>query len=127
MGTRVHFSGMRTEVFFFGGFNAQWDHILQWLVSAKLQKPTIDFSGFPWPDGVVSAPDTKVVKGSEKLIKEAVTAIEASRAEVIYIVGHSMLGGYCQCRGQAHQARQNRRARPRSLTVLPPTTTSSNG
>ncbi len=80
---------MKMAVFYFGGYNASWDDILKWVASAKLQEPNVDITGYGWPKGVVSAPADRVVKGAEQLIKTAVKDIETSRAELIYIVGHS--------------------------------------
>jgi hypothetical protein len=82
---------MSTSVFFFGGFNATQDHIDAWVRSAKLLKPAVDFTGFPWASGPKSWPADTVVKGSQKSgqFKSAVDLIEACRADKIYIVGHS--------------------------------------
>lgn len=80
---------MRIAVFYFGGYHASWEDILKWVTSAKMQEPNVDFTGYPWPAGVVSWPAESVVKGSEKLIKSAVADIEGCRADLIYIVGHS--------------------------------------
>jgi hypothetical protein len=82
---------MSAAVFFIGGWNAKPNHINSWMQSAQLAQPGIAFSGFPWPDGVVSWPDTAVVQGwrDKKQFQKVVDAVEASQADIIYIVGHS--------------------------------------
>jgi hypothetical protein len=82
---------MSTSVFFFGGFKASQDDIDAWVRSARQQKPDIDFTGFPWTSGPTSSPADTVVKGSKKSgqYKSAVDAIQACKADKIYIVGHS--------------------------------------
>jgi hypothetical protein len=82
---------MSTSVFFFGGFNASQDDIDTWLRSARQQKPDVAFSGFPWTSGPKSSPADTVVKGSKKSgqYQSAVEAIQACKADKIYIVGHS--------------------------------------
>lgn len=80
---------MKMAAFFFGGYNASWDDMLNWAASAIMQVPYVDFTGYAWPAGAPSWPPESVVKGSEKLIKLAVDEIEACRADLIYIVGHS--------------------------------------
>jgi hypothetical protein len=59
--------------------------------SAKQQKPNVDFTGFLWASGPKSWPADTVVKGAKKSgqFKSAVDAVEACRADKIYIVGHS--------------------------------------
>lgn len=99
---------MRMAVFFFGGYNASWDDILKWVASAKLQEPNVDFTGYVWPAGVVSWPEDSVVKGSEKLIKSAVAEIDTTRAELIYIVGHS---SGCAIANAVDKRLQNARSR----------------
>jgi hypothetical protein len=80
---------MKMAVFYFGGYNADWEDILKWVASAKMQQPNLDITGYAWPAGVTHWPPKSIVKGSEKLIKSAVADIEASKAKLIYIVGHS--------------------------------------
>jgi hypothetical protein len=82
---------MSTSVFFFGGFKATQDDIDAWLRSARQQKRDVEFSGFPWTSGPASYPADTVVKGSKKSgkFKSAVDAIQACKADKIYIVGHS--------------------------------------
>ena len=81
---------MSTAVFFFGGFEASQTDVDAWVRSAKQQKPNIDYSAFPWPQGA-SSDDVGAVKGSKNSgqFKSAVAAIEACSADLIYIVGHS--------------------------------------
>src|SRR5262245_33710532 len=79
---------MSTAVFFFGGWNAKPEHVDAWVRSAHQKKPSVDFNGFPWPDGVNYDYDS-AIDGSKKLRQSAVAAIQASKADTIYIVGHS--------------------------------------
>jgi hypothetical protein len=82
---------MSTSAFFFGGFNASQNDVDAWVRSAKQQRSDVEFSGFPWKSGPASWPAATVVKGAKKSgqYKAAVDAIQACRADKIYIVGHS--------------------------------------
>ena len=82
---------MSTSIFFIGGYEASQSDIDSWLRSARQQKPSMAFFGFPWPDDTPSFPADSVVKGSKKSgqYKSALDAIEACSADKIYIVGHS--------------------------------------
>lgn len=66
---------MSIEVFFFGGYRASEPDMQVWATTAKVQWPNIDFNTFHWSE-----------KDKEK---KAVAAIKASKADVIFIVGHS--------------------------------------
>ena len=82
---------MSTSVFYFGGFNASQNDIDAWVRSARQQRPTVAFTGFPWTSGPKSSPPDTVVKGSKNSgqFKSAIDAIQACTADTIYIVGHS--------------------------------------
>lgn len=82
---------MSTSVFYFGGYNATQNDIDSWIKSAKLQKPTVAFTGFLWDSGPASYPPETVVKGARKSgqFKAALEAIQACTADTIYLVGHS--------------------------------------
>jgi hypothetical protein len=81
---------MSAYVVFFGGYKATQTDMNVWLGSAKAQKPKIEFSAFPWPhsadSGAISAVTTFTKSGQ---YDSAVAAIQASSADLIYIVGHS--------------------------------------
>src|SRR5262249_49395004 len=81
---------MSAAVFFFGGWNASQNDIDAWVRSAKQQKPSITFTGFPYPSGASWDYDS-AVDGFKKSgqYKSAVAAIQACSADSIYIVGHS--------------------------------------
>ncbi len=79
---------MNYSVFYFGGWNATQLNINDWVRSAHHQQPGIKFTGYPYPTG--AGWDYKsAINSSEKLRTSAVIAIQASRADAIYIVGHS--------------------------------------
>jgi hypothetical protein len=82
---------MSAAVFFFGGFGASQADIDAWVRSAKMQKPSIEFNGFPWPADTPSSPAESVVKGFNKTGKyqSVIDAIQGSGADKVYIVGHS--------------------------------------
>lgn len=82
---------MSTTVFYFGGFNASQNDIDSWVRSARQQKPTVDFIGFKWESGTKSWPADVVVKGAKASgqYKAALEAIQACKAETVYLVGHS--------------------------------------
>ena len=67
---------MSAFVVFFGGQDASPSDMDKWLNSARGQQPNLEFSAFPWPHG-------------EGQHRSAVTAIEASKADMVYLVGHS--------------------------------------
>jgi hypothetical protein len=81
---------MSTSAFFFGGHQASQPDMDRWLSSARSQRPDIDFCAFPWTSGA-SSPEDSVIKGSWKSgqFQTAIAAIKASKADTIYIVGHS--------------------------------------
>ncbi len=66
---------MSTCVYFFGGYLASKTDMDVWVASAKTQQAKIDFIAYHWTE-----------KDKEK---KAVAAIKASKADKIYIVGHS--------------------------------------
>jgi hypothetical protein len=82
---------MSASVYFIGGYHASQADIDAWVRSAKQQKPSIAFFGFPWPSDTPSSPADSVVKGSKKSgqYKSVLDAIQACSADTIYIVGHS--------------------------------------
>ena len=77
---------MSTSVFFFGGFGANADNMKVWLDTARAQKSKVDFNAFPYPDA--GPDDTEAVAGFKQL-KSVAGTIAKSRADLIYIVGHS--------------------------------------
>ena len=79
---------MITAVFYFGGWNAIQAHIDAWVRSAHQKQPSIAFTGYPYPSGAGWDYDS-AINSSKKLRASAVTAIQACRADAIYIVGHS--------------------------------------
>jgi hypothetical protein len=81
---------MSQAVFYFGGFQASQNDIDAWVRSAKTQKPSVEFVGFPWPDDT-DADDDSAVKGFRKggLFDSVIKSIQGNKADVIYIVGHS--------------------------------------
>ncbi len=82
---------MSTTVYYLGGFNASPNDIDAWVRSAKQQKSDVEFIGFPWKSGPKSYPAASVVEGAKKSgqFKAALDAIQACKADTIYIVGHS--------------------------------------
>jgi len=66
---------MIVEVYFFGGFKASQSDMQVWAASAKAQQGNIDFTAYYWFE--------------EKKRDKAIAAIKASKADKIYIVGHS--------------------------------------
>jgi len=79
---------MRTCVFYFGGWNAIQAHTDAWVRSAHQKQPGIAFTGYPYPSGAGWDYDDAITS-SKKLRASAVAAIQACRADAIYIVGHS--------------------------------------
>jgi hypothetical protein len=81
---------MSDAVFFFGGYHASQQDIDAWLRSARTQKPTVDFIGFPWPKGAGAGAHSAVSHFSQKGRYDAVIDdIQGNGADTIYIVGHS--------------------------------------
>jgi hypothetical protein len=81
---------MSACVFFFGGYKATQTDMNVWVGSAKALKPDIEFSAFPWPSGASSGAHSAVTTFTNSgQYKSAVAAIQASKADSIYIVGHS--------------------------------------
>jgi hypothetical protein len=81
---------MSQAVFFFGGYHASQNDIAAWVRSAKAQKPSVEFIGFPWPEDT-SADGDRAVEGFKKggQFDSVVKNIEENKADIIYIVGHS--------------------------------------
>ncbi len=77
---------MSTSVFFFGGFKANADNMKVWLDTARAQKSKVDFNAFPYPD---AGPKDKDAVAAFKQLKSVADAITKSKADLIYIVGHS--------------------------------------
>ncbi len=81
---------MSAFVVFFGGYQATQSNMDAWLSSAKGQRPNIEFSAFSWPHGAGSGANSAVATFTKSgQYKSAVAAIQASKADKIYIVGHS--------------------------------------
>ena len=82
---------MSEAVFYFGGYLASQSDIDKWLRSARLQKPGVKFTGFPWPSDATGSDGDIAVKLLRKngKLDSAVKEIEATKADMIYIVGHS--------------------------------------
>jgi hypothetical protein len=79
---------MSYAVFYFGGWSAIQANINDWVNTAHHKQPGIKFTGFPYPGG--AGWDLKsAIDSSVKLRAAAVKAIQASKADAIYIVGHS--------------------------------------
>jgi hypothetical protein len=57
-----------------------------WLDTARAQKSKIDFNAFPYPD---AGPKGEDAVAAFKQSKSVVKAITTSKADLIYIVGHS--------------------------------------
>jgi hypothetical protein len=77
-------------VYFFGGYQATKDDVLAWCASAKAQKPTVEFTVYPWPSGAGAGEKSAVAGFTDSgQYDKAVAAIKASKARTIYIVGHS--------------------------------------
>jgi hypothetical protein len=81
---------MSTYVLFIGGYHATQTDMNVWLGSAKAQQPDVDFDALPWPPGA-GADANGAVSSFTKAGQygSAITAIESSGADRIYIVGHS--------------------------------------
>jgi hypothetical protein len=81
---------MSEAVFYFGGFLASQLDIDAWLRSARLQKPKVEFIGFPWPRGASSGAESAVKHFSKGgRYDSVIDDIQGNDADKIYIVGHS--------------------------------------
>ena len=80
---------MDIAVYFFGGYHASQHDIDAWLRSARVLKPHIDFTGYPWPSGANSDAKSAVEVFSRNGHYDAVVEEVRGSAERIYIVGHS--------------------------------------
>jgi hypothetical protein len=81
---------MSEAVFYFGGYHASEHDIDAWLRSARVQKPTVEFIGFPWPKGASSGAHSAVAHFSKGGRYDAVIDdIQGNGADTIYLVGHS--------------------------------------
>ena len=78
---------MSVHVFFFGGWKSNLVDMKNWKADALKQKPSVAFDCFPFPDGVASSDDEKAVKIFD--IAGTVKMVNASKADTIFIVGHS--------------------------------------
>jgi basic membrane lipoprotein Med (substrate-binding protein (PBP1-ABC) superfamily) len=81
---------MSTCVLFFGGYKATHTDMKVWLGSARAQKPDLLFDAFAWPRGAgadASSAVTTFTKAGH--YKSAISSLESSGADLIYIVGHS--------------------------------------
>jgi hypothetical protein len=84
---------MSAYVLFFGGYKATLPNIKTWTASAMnmKEKPGV-FDGYPYPDGALSDGGEAVKAFTNSKANDYATAIkkiEASKSDVIYIVGHS--------------------------------------
>jgi hypothetical protein len=81
---------MSTYVLFFGGWRATPADMKAWQGSAKAQRSGIDFDAIPWPPGAGAGASSAVsVFTKTGGYKSAIAAIQSSKADKIYIVGHS--------------------------------------
>ena len=81
---------MGLAVLYFGGFQASDQDIDAWLRSARVQKPAIDFTGFPWPKGAGPSAKNAVDAFSRHGGLDAVIDdIQGNGADKTYLVGHS--------------------------------------
>ncbi len=80
---------MSTSVFFFSGWKASADDMKKWLDTARAQKSKIDFNAFPYPDAGSDGEDAVAAFKKSGQLKSVVKTITASKADLIYIVGHS--------------------------------------
>jgi len=81
---------MSQTVYYFGGYHASDFDIDAWLRSARVQKPAIDFIGFPWPKGANSGAHSAVKAFSKGGNYDSVVGdIRENDADTIFIVGHS--------------------------------------
>ncbi|HZF34226.1 MAG TPA: hypothetical protein VE914_10530, partial [Candidatus Angelobacter sp.] len=81
---------MSQAVFFFGGYHASEPDIDAWLRSARVQKPTVEFIGFPWPKGAHAGADSAVKTFSKHgKYDSVIDDIQGNGADTIFIVGHS--------------------------------------
>jgi len=78
---------MSAHVLYFGGYKSNLINIKDWTASACMQKPSVKFEGFEYPDILSSDGDDAV--NAFKHHDEAIKKIQASTSDVIYIVGHS--------------------------------------
>src|SRR5690349_20387167 len=75
---------------FFGGFQATPTDMKFWLGSARAQKTDMEFDAFPWPSGANAGAKSAISTFTNNgQYDKAVPAIQASKADKIYIVGHS--------------------------------------
>ena len=81
---------MSTYVLFFGGYRATITDMKVWQGSAKAQKSDVEFDAIPWPSGASYTASSAVgVFTKTGGYKAAIAAIQSSKADQIYIVGHS--------------------------------------
>ena len=81
---------MSQAVFYFGGYLASQLNIDAWVRTAKQQKPSVEFIGFPWPKGASSGDESAVNTFRKAGTYDSVIKnIQNNRADTIYIVGHS--------------------------------------
>jgi len=81
---------MSDAVFFIGGYHASQHDIDAWLRSARVQEPTVDFYGYPWPKGA-SAGAHSAVSHFQKdgTYDSVIDEIQGAGADTVYVVGHS--------------------------------------
>ena len=81
---------MSTFVLFFGGWQASLADVKAWTASALRQSPGVMFDAYPYPSGASAKGEEAVAKFTQAGdLAKAINKIEASRADTIYIVGHS--------------------------------------
>ncbi|MCP5450590.1 MAG: hypothetical protein H6972_08620 [Gammaproteobacteria bacterium] len=81
---------MSTFVLFFGGWRATPADMQAWQGSAKAQRSNVDFDAIPWPSGAASDASSAISVFTKRGgYKSAIAALQSSKADKIYIVGHS--------------------------------------
>jgi hypothetical protein len=81
---------MSVYVAFFGGYQATQTDMKVWLGSAQAQSANTEFSAYAWPRGANSRAKSAITTFTKSgQFDKAVAAIQASKADTIYIVGHS--------------------------------------
>jgi predicted esterase len=78
---------MSALVLFFGGWQASVLDMKAWTASAIQQNPGVMFDAYPYPVGASAKGEEAVAKFTD--FTKATNKIQASKADTIYIVGHS--------------------------------------
>jgi hypothetical protein len=81
---------MSAYVLFFGGYQATRADINFWSASAKVQKPSVTFDGYPWPSGAKSDAESAVGSFTKAgSFAQAIGTVRECATDVVYLVGHS--------------------------------------